>query len=333
MLNRFWAVFRARNLEFFRDRSSLGWNLAFPLLLVVGFAFIFSGDGRAAYKIGLVGEGGDNSFFHLQHVEYVAYDDLALAQQKLQQHQLDLLVEPASQTYWVNRSSPQGYFASELLTGKLPDYQRQELDGREIRYLDWVLPGILGMNMMFSSLFGVGYVIVRYRKSSVLKRLKATPLRAVEFLAAQILSRLFIVLSITSFVFIACNSLFDFYMLGSYLNLLLVTALGAAAMIALGLLMASRSQSEELTGGLLNLISWPMMLLSGVWFSLEGAPQAIQQAAQLLPLTHLLEAARAIMNDGAGLAEIQYHLWAMLVMTLVFMGLGAVLFRWQGEGR
>ncbi|WP_245921786.1 ABC transporter permease [Bowmanella denitrificans] len=333
MLARFWAVFKARNLEFFRDRSSLGWNLAFPILLVVGFAFIFSGDGRAAYKIGVMQEGTDNSFFHLKHVEYVHYQDLILAQNKLKQHQLDLLVEPTSQTYWVNRSSPQGYFAAELLTGKLPNYQRQELDGREIRYLDWVLPGILGMNMMFSSLFGVGYVIVRYRKSSVLKRLKATPLRAVEFLGAQILSRLFIVLCITSFVFIACNSLFDFYMLGSYLDLLLVTALGAASMIAMGLLMASRSQSEELTGGLLNLISWPMMLLSGVWFSLEGAPQAIVQVAQLLPLTHLLEAARAIMNDGAGLADIQYHLWALLGMTLGFMGLGALLFRWHGDGR
>ncbi|GAB3028941.1 ABC transporter permease [Bowmanella dokdonensis] len=333
MFKRFWAVFKARNLEFFRDRSSLGWNIAFPLLLVVGFAFIFSGDGRAVYKIGLMGEGADNGFFQLEHVEYVPYQDQELALRKLQQHQLDILVDPARSTYWINKSSPSGYFTEQLLLGQLPDYEREVLEGREIRYLDWVMPGILGMNMMFSCLFGVGYVIVRYRKSMVLKRLKATPLRAVEFIAAQILSRLFIVLLITGFVFVACDWMFDFYMLGSYLDLFIVTVLGAAAMIAMGLLMASRSQSEELTGGLLNLISWPMMMLSGVWFSLEGAPQAVQQAANLLPLTHLLDAARAIMNDGAGLLDIQIHLWTLLGMTLLFMGLGAGLFRWHGEGR
>ncbi|MDF2176922.1 ABC transporter permease [Aliiglaciecola sp. CAU 1673] len=333
MFKRFWAVFIARNLEFFRDRSSLGWNLAFPLLLVIGFAFIFSGDGRAAYKVGVMEPGTDNAFFQMLHVEYVTYQDIELAKAKLQRHQLDILVEPASQTYWVNPSSPQGYFVEKLLLGQLPNYQQQLLEGREIRYLDWVLPGILGMNMMFSCLFGVGYVIVRYRKSSVLKRLQATPLQAVEFISAQILSRLFIVVAITSGVFIACNLMFDFYMLGSYWNLLLVTVLGAASMIAMGLLMASRSQSEELTGGLLNMISWPMMMLSGVWFSLEGAPQMVQDIALLLPLTHLLQAARAIMNDGAGLADIQSHLWAMTGMTAVFMALGSALFRWQGEGR
>ena len=333
MLKRFWAVFIARNLEFFRDRSSLGWNLAFPLLLVIGFAFIFSGDGRAAYKVGVMQTVTDNSFFHMPHVEYVTYQDVDTAKAKLQRHQLDILVDPTAKTYWINSSSPQGYFAEQLLVGQLPDYQAQKLDGREIRYLDWVLPGILGMNMMFSCLFGVGYVIVRYRKSSVLKRLQATPLKPVEFIAAQILSRLFIVVSITSGVFIACNWMFDFYMLGSYLNLLIVTLFGAAAMIAMGLLIASRSHSEELTGGLLNLISWPMMLLSGVWFSLEGAPQMVQNVALLLPLTHLLQAARAIMNDGAGLLDIQFHLWAMAGMTALFMAVGSWLFRCQGEGR
>lgn len=334
MSKRFWAIFKARNLEFFRDRSSLGWNLLFPLLLVVGFAFIFSGDGRAEYKIGLLGDTPEQSrFFALEHVQYVDYQDSALAQRKLQQHSLDLLVEPSSKTYWVNQSSPKGYFAEQLLIGDLPDYQREVLDGREIRYLDWVLPGILGMNMMFSCLFGVGYVIVRYRKSSVLKRLKATPLHAAEFLTAQVLSRLFIVLVISGGVFIACDWMFDFYMLGSYLDLLIVAALGATAMIALGLLMASRSHSEELTGGLLNLVSWPMMMLSGVWFSLEGAPAAMQTFAQFLPLTQLVSAARAIMTDGATLADVQQQIWIMLAMTLLFLGLGAWLFRWEGDGR
>jgi ABC-type multidrug transport system permease subunit len=205
--------------------------------------------------------------------------------------------------------------------------------GRQIRYVDWALPGILGMNMMFSCLFGVGYVLVRYRKNSVLKRLQATPLTALEFISAQVLSRLGIVLFIASSIYVGCDFLFDFVMLGSYFDLIVVTVLGAMAMISLGLLIASRSRSEELTGGLLNMASWPMMILSGVWFSLEGAPKAVQWLADLLPLTHLVAAARAIMTDGATLSQLWYPMTVMTGMIVGFLSLAAMLFRWQGDGR
>lgn len=337
MFKRFWAVFRARNLEFFRDRSTLAWNIAFPLLILVGFAFIFDGDGKTEYKVGVMTEANSaqpaSAFLSLKYVQYVEYSDAELALSKLQQHGLDLLIAPAQEQYWLNSSSPKGYFLEKLLLASEPAYQKHALEGREIRYLDWVVPGILGMNMMFSCLFGVGYVIVRYRKSSVLKRLQATPLSAMEFLLAQVMSRLFIVVTLTSLIFLACDQMFDFYMLGSYLNLLVITLLGAMCLISLGLLMASRSHSEELTGGVLNMVSWPMMILSGVWFSLEGAPEAIRQFALLLPLTHLVEGARTIMTTGAGLWEIKHHVFALVVMTLVFLLLGVKLFRWQGEGR
>lgn len=337
MFKRFWAVFHARNLEFFRDRSSLSWNVAFPVLMLVGFSVIFSGEGRSQFKVGLVKVESvaekASGFFNFKHIEFVTYTSLEKGKLKLQQHALDLLIDPLDRRYWVNTSSPKGYLVEKLLIGHHPGYLRETLAGREIRYLDWVVPGILGMNMMFSCLFGVGYVIVRYRKSAVLKRLSATPLNAFEFLLAQVLSRLFIVVAITSSIFVACNWMFDFYMLGSYPLLLLVCVLGAMSMIALGLLMASRSHSEELAGGLLNLVSWPMMILSGVWFSLEGAPELVQQAAYLLPLTHMLDAARAIMTEGASVAAIADHLMVLAGMTGLFLFAGALLFRWQGEGR
>ena len=99
----------------------------------------------------------------------------------------------------------------------------------------------------------------------------------------------------------------------------------------MGLLVASRSKSEELIGGLLNLTSWPMMLLSGVWFSLEGAPEPIKMFADLLPLTHLVSGAREIMTEGASLADISYHLGALSLMSILFLGLGAYLFSWNTE--
>ncbi|MDP4983175.1 ABC transporter permease [Pseudoalteromonas tunicata] len=333
MFKRFLAVFKARNYEFFRDRSALGWNIMFPILLLVGFAFIFSGDGKSLYKIGILGEKPVNAFTQLQHVEFVAYQQVDVAEQKLRQHKLDLLVDFNAARYWVNDSSANGYMAEKLLLASETKLVKQVITGKEIRYLDWVVPGILGMNMMFSCLFGIGYVIVRYRKNSVLKRLHATPLKPIEFLTAQICSRLFIILLLSSVIFIGCNVMFDFYMVGSYFDLFIITLLGAFSLIALGLLVAARSESEEFTGGMLNLTSWPMMMLSGVWFSLEGSPGFIQTIAQFFPLTHLLEGARQIMLEGASLWQIKQQVLALFVMSVVFLVLGAWLFRWQGQAR
>ncbi|MBA6364809.1 ABC transporter permease, partial [Colwellia sp. BRX8-8] len=240
-------------------------------------------------------------------------------------------VDFSQKSYWVNQGSPNSYLVEKIFLGQHNNFQRLETYGKKIRYVDWVLPGILGMNMMFSCLFGVGYVIVRYRKNAVLKRLKATPLSAFEFVSAQLVSRIFIVMFMSSVVYIGCNFFFDFYMLGSYFDLFIIAVLGAISLISLGLLVASRSKSEELIGGLLNLTSWPMMLLSGVWFSLEGAPHAVKVFADFLPLTHLVAGARKVITEGATLADISYHLSALLIMSTIFLALGSYLFSWNTE--
>lgn len=331
---RFWAILRARNLEFFRDKSSLSWSIIFPFLLLAGFAVVFSDDNKAVYKVGVVPSASAvASVTEVKFVEFVDYKDKTSALLKLERHQLDLVLDVDDKTIWKNETSANSYIVNKMLGQELSDWQSQFISGRAIRYVDWVLPGILGMNMMFSCLFGVGYVIVRYRKNMVLKRINATPVNAVEFLAAQITSRLWIVIAVSGFVFLGCDLLFDFYLLGSLWNLLLIAILGAMALISLGLLLSCRSRSEELTGGLLNLVTWPMMILSGVWFSLEGSPAFIQQISYFLPLTHLVEGARAVMIEGAGFSALAEHTIPLAIMTSVFLLLGAVLFRWDGDGR
>jgi ABC-type multidrug transport system permease subunit len=340
-LKRFFAVFKARNIEFFRDRSALGWNLLFPVLLLVGFSFIFSGDGRPAYKVGLYVEQkqvvspAQTLLTQLRFIDFVDYNDLALAKEKISRHSLDLLVDYSTQRYWVNEESPKSYLVEKIFLGQQlgqqTSFTRLQSSGQSIRYVDWVLPGVLGMNMMFSCLFGVGYVIVRYRKNSVLKRLKATPLSSFEFISAQLLSRLFIVMFMSMVVYVGCNVFFDFFMLGSYFDLFIIGALGAFCLISLGLLVASRSKSEELIGGLLNLTSWPMMMLSGVWFSLEGAPDGLKILADFMPLTHLVAGARAIITQGATLSDISFHVNVLLLMSCMFLFLGAYLFSWNTE--
>ena len=328
---RFLAALQARNLEFLRDRTALGWNFIMPVLIVMGFAFAFSTGQEQLYKVALHGQAAADAplqrFLHTRYVQFIPVDDMQGAIDKVDRHQLDLLIDLDKQRYWVNSTSPKGYMLEQLLQPYA--LHREALSGREIRYVDWLIPGVLGMNIMFSALFGVGYVIVRYRKNGVLKRLRATPLSAFEFLSAQIVSRLLMIVSVTVMVYVGTNLVVDFRMDGSYWLLLLILVMGALSMISVGLLIAARITSEEAANGLLNLLSWPMMLLSGVWFSLEGSQPFVQKLALLFPLTHMISAARAVMIEGAGFTDVAGRLLVLALFSVIFVIIGSLTFRWE----
>jgi ABC-type multidrug transport system permease subunit len=266
-----------------------------------------------------------------KHLQFIPYGDLNTAIDKVKHHQMDMLIDVSGvPRYWVNSSSPNGYLLERIVSGTEGNrFEQQIVVGAEIRYVDWFLPGILGMNMMFACLFGVGFVIVRYRKNGFLKRLKATPLGAFQFLFAQLVSRLLLIMVITTIVYTGCNFFIEFNMQGSYWTLLLVTTLGAMCMISIGMLIAAHTASEELAGGILNVVTWPMMLLSGAWFSLEGAQIWVQKLALIFPLTHMVSAARAIMNEGATLSQVMPHIWVLSILSMIFIAIGAYIFKWE----
>lgn len=328
---RFLAILRARNKEFWRDRAALAWNFIFPIMIIGGFAVAFSGEGPDLYKVGITATENSQKlhFEEIKYIQFIPITTLSAAITKVERHQLDMLLSPSTQQFWINETSPAGYLLEHLLKGSDEGFKREAVTGESIRYVDWLISGILAMNLMFSALFGVGFVIVRYRKNGMLKRIKATPVTAFEFIAAQVVSRMWLLLSVSILVFILTDLALDFRMYGSYLDLLIVFTLGAVCLISLGLLIAARLASEELAGGLLNAISWPMMFLSGVWFSLEGVNPWLVKLAQILPLTHVIDGARAIMIDGAGLMEILPNLIALIVMTVVFLIIAAYTFRWE----
>lgn len=336
-LRRLYALFVARNMEFFRDRAALGWNLLMPLLLVLGLSLALGQQDKALYQVGVLHNADSRATTHsgflaLQHIRFIPQSDQAAAIARVARHRLDLLVDPQQQRYWINANSSKGYLLEKILQGvdvAGPAWSRQAVEGTPIRYVDWVIPGILGMNMMFSALYGVGYVIVRYRKNGVLKRLSATPLKVSEFLLAQLGSRLWIILGMGTAVYIGLNLLLDFRMYGNYFVLLLVFFIGVISMIALGLIVASRLATEEVAEGLLNFLSWPMLFLSGVWFSLDGAHPAVKALANLFPLTHLTTAARKVMLDGAGLVDVLPQLLILSGMASIFFVVGIALFRWE----
>jgi len=333
MMKRLIAVWHARNLEFLRDRPTLVFTLLLPLGVVIGMGFIFGGPPRPLFKVGLLGTGAAsaaNPFLHERYVQFVPMHDQSTALYEVSHQRIDLLLDlDGGARYWVNTDSPKGYIVEKLLIAADPGARRQPVTGQAIRYVDWLFPGILGMNMMFSCLFGVGYVVLRYRKSGFLKRLHATPLTAFEFLSAQVLSRLSLIVFVTVLLYAAIGTMIHFHSAGSIALLFLLVVIGSLSMIALGLTIAARFASEELVVGLLNLLTWPMMLLSGVWFSIEGSPRWVQWVADILPLTQVIDAARAVMLDGAGIQRITPNLIYLTVTTLVFLAFGAWSFRWR----
>jgi ABC-2 type transport system permease protein len=335
LIKRLISVWHARNLEFVRDRSTMIFTLLLPVMMVVVMSFVFGGPERPLFKVGVLTAAIDKQshpFLKERFVDFVPVAGEPVGEQKVRHQQIDLLVDlHGTARYWVNTDSPKGYIVEKLLLSSAPDAQRQPVTGAAVRYVDFLFPGILGMNMMFSCLFGVGYVVLRYRKSGFLKRLHATPLSAFEFLSAQVLSRLCLILTVTTVLYVGISTILHFHSAGSIPLLLLLAALGALSMIALGLTIAARFSSDELVGGLLNLLTWPMMLLSGIWFSLEGAPRWLQWISRIFPLTHVLNAARAVMLDGAGIVQIAPDLLYLAVTALVFLGFGAWSFRWRIE--
>lgn len=343
---RIWTMFKARNFEFFRDKAAFGWNFLFPFLIIAGFAITFGGRDFSSYKVGIFPTAAGKvdfshtslpeKFIRTEHLQFIGFSDLAGGLEKLKHHQIDFLIrqDTSPPQYWQLESSPKGYLVERLFqAGFVSDSNgfgvKETVAGTEIRYIDWLFPGILGMNMMFSALWGVGYVIVRYRKNGVLKRLKATPLTAFEYLTAQAMSRFFLLIFTLIVVWIGADLLFSFRMAGSYLDLLVVFSLGGLSLTSLGLLLAARGISEEFTSGALNFMAWPMMFLSEVWFSLEGAPQWVRSFAEILPLTHLLRAARKIINDGATLSQVSGDCLVLIGITSVCLVLGATLFSWN----
>jgi ABC-type multidrug transport system permease subunit len=342
MLYRIWTIFIARTKEFYRDRSALGWNIIFPLLIIIGFSVVFRSESSPVLKVGVVkplnsepriaGNTQFDEFLKFKYIDFIEFASKEKAIDSLQKFKIDMLLDPQQNTYFINDSSPNGYIAEQLLKGAGTTntiFSKHTFKGRGIRYVEWLFPGILGMNAMFNSLYGVGYVLVMYRKNGILKRFSVAPVRPFEFLTAQILSRMFVMLATTIVVYIGTVLLYGFQCKGSLFTLFVVFALGGFCMISLGLLIACRSDSQEFADGLINIITWPMMFLSEVWFSLEGARPWVQKVSQLLPLTPIVESARMVMNEGASLIDIRYQLLYLIVVSGIFLLSGSFLFRWQ----
>ena len=337
----------ARLREFFREPEAIFWVYGFPVLLAVGLGIAFrekpagpetvrvdivqTAQAGAAGRVLQALEAG--SRFEAQ----VNTEEECLA--RLRMGRTDIVVVPGPS--YAYRYDPMR--ADSVMARARVDDALQRAAGRAdpvataddlitqpgSRYIDFLIPGLLGMNLMGGGLWGIGFVTVDMRVKKLLKRLVATPMRKSHFLLALIGSRMIFGLPEIALLLAAGWLLFDVVVRGSLVGVLLVSLVGAVSFSGLGLLVASRAQKIETVSGLMNVVMLPMWLLSGIFFSSERFPDAAQPFIKALPLTMLNDSLRAVILEGASMASRWPDLLGMALWGGISFLLALRIFRWS----
>lgn len=205
--------------------------------------------------------------------------------------------------------------------------KEQAVDVHNLRTIDFLTPGMLGMMLMWANL-GVGTILVTWRQQGIMRRLAATPLRPLTLIGSQMVARLILSLGQGVLLMIIAITVFKVQVIGSWLLLGLVTAVGAMAMLSIGFVIGSFARTPEVASSISFLISFPMMFLGGSYFSVDNAPDFMKPITQALPLTHLNDALRAVINNGASLASVQTDILVLAAWVVVGLLLATRAFRW-----
>lgn len=329
--------------DLLREKEALFWVFVFPLLLAVALGIAFRGQEASPVPVGVVAGPGAEGLAgalrgsaQLDVREFAGEDEAGDA---LRRGRVAIVVLPGDPpTYWYDPTRQDSAFA-RLATDQAVQRGAGRVDpvrpeAREMtetgsRYIDFLLPGLIGMNLMGTGMWGVGYGIVEYRTKGILKRLAATPMRRSHFLLAQILGRLAFVIAEVAVLLGFGRLAFGVPMRGSYALFVAIAVLGGMAFAGIGLSTAARTKTVEGAAGLIQLVQLPMWILSGIFFSTSRFPEAMQPVVKVLPLTALLDALRGVMLDGAGIAQVAGPLaitaaWGATAFALALAG-----FRWR----
>lgn len=357
----------ARIREFVREPEAIFWVLIFPLLLTFALGIAFRNTGPEKIRVAIENDNRDagaqmsrltDALARSGEIEAVSLskDDAARA---LRSGKVALVVRPVEAgaetervpeateqvalartpfKYRYDPSRPESHTARLLVDDAL----QRALGRRDVtsageervsepgaRYIDFLIPGLLGMNIMGSGLMGVGFAIVTARMRKLLKLLAATPMRRSHYLLSFVFARLIFLLLEVGAVIIFARLVFSYTVHGSLPAMASLLIMGAFAFSGIGLLVASRATTLEGASGLLNMVMMPMWLLSGTFFSSERFPAFLQPFIKVLPLTALNDALRAVMNEGTTLADNLTPLCVLLAWAVLSFIIALKVFRWQ----
>ena len=336
----------ARFREFVREPAAIFWVYGFPLIMAVALGIAFRERPVGKIKVDVREDVGSPSAVAalkdlLNRDERFEVSDVTGEEWKkrLQTGKTGLVVAPMVSGYEIwdepNRaeSALARYAVESVLyrqaTTNPPEMSEQHLEEAGNRYIDFLLPGLLGLNLMGGGLWGVGFVLADMRIRKLLKRFLATPMRKRDFLLSVLISRMIFtvpeVLILLGFGWLV----FDVKNHGSPTALVLLIVYGAACFGGLGLLVASRVKTIETVNGLMQMVMLPMYLLSGVFFSSERFPEWMQPVIKMLPLTAMNDALRGVMMESKSLGELWSELLVLGVWGIIPFVVALKIFRWR----
>ena len=336
----------SRFREFYREPAAVFWVYGFPLVMAVALGIAFRE--RPVEKIKVVVRedvGSPEAIGKLK--EQLAKDErIEVAgvtgeewKKRLRSGKTDLVIAPSASGFelWDEPNRSESVLARHAIEATIykqsatnaPPLDEKHLEEKGNRYIDFLLPGMLGMNLMGGGLWGVGYVLADMRVRKLLKRYLATPMKRRDFLLSVLISRMLftipevlVLLTFGYFVFEVKNQ-------GSIWSLVFLIVFGAACFGGLGLLVASRAKTIETVSGLMNLVMLPMYIVSGVFFSSDRFPDVVQPIIKLLPLTAMNDALRGVMLEGKSLDELGRELLVLAVWGLIPFAVALKIFRWR----
>ena len=331
----------ARVREFLREPEAVFWVFAFPLLLTLALGFAFRSKPPDRIPIGVAGPHAKEWSASLSKSPalLVRVLDAAEAKDQLRTGKISLLVEGDTQP--VLRFDPtrpdartarvEADDALQRAAGRRDVIAAREehVSEQGSRYIDFLVPGLLGMNLMGTGMWGVGFSIVNARMKKLLKRLIATPMRKSDYLLAQFFSRLIFLTGEVTFLIVFAWLVFHVSVHGSLITFAILCLIGGFAFSGIGLLVASRAATIEAVSGMMNLVMVPMWICSGVFFSYERFPDAAKPFIRALPLTALNDALRAVINEGAGLAAVSGSLLNLTLWAVGGFAVALKIFRWR----
>jgi ABC-2 type transport system permease protein len=329
--------------DFYREPATVFWVFGFPLLLALALGLAFRNLPPDPVRVLVVDAGAREWIAPLLAPPAFTLlvrgaDDAALA---LRRGQADVLVEATGPAQWRVRwdeTRPESRLARVLVERALERgrgrtdvlaVQEENVVEPGSRYIDFLLPGLIGMNLMGSSMWGVGWAVVDARKKKLLKRLAATPMRRRDYLGSLLIARLiFLFAEVVALVAIG-RFAFGVMVHGSHVAVLLLALLGGFSFTGIALLIAARAATTEVASGLLNAVQMPMWLLSGAFFSAARFPDWLQPLVQALPLTALNDALRAVVNEGATLSSQLGEMGILAAWGVLPFAIALRVFRWQ----
>jgi ABC-2 type transport system permease protein len=336
---------KVRYREFFREPEAVFWVFIFPVLLAAGLGIAFRNRAPELTKVAVVGNdaraGSMAEGLRRSKGLIASLMTDSAAAEALRTGDVALAVVPSGNTgleYRYDDTRPESQVARLLVDDALQraagrrnpvPAQERLVHERGSRYIDFLVPGLLGMNLMGSGIWGVGFAIVDARKKRLLKRLIATPMSRPQYLASFVLSRLTLLVIEVGLLLGFGALVFGVPFRGSLLTLAGICVLSSLAFTSLGLLVSSRVQTMEGASGLMNLVMLPMWIFSGVFFSAARFPEPLQPFIQALPLTAVVDALRANVLRGAGWRILAPDIGIILAWMVVSFLLAVRLFRWR----